>query len=804
MGEAYGELPTPTREGFQFDGWRVNSSRGELVTQESLVETSGSHTLYASWKVKVDAPTFSVADGSEVEIHTPISIDTKNVNAVIKYTYDSALATAGYTTDNADQWFAYTDAIPMNELGVVTLYAVALSDFYSASDVASVSYAVIDSWTDSMLIENEADRAEYDAFEQKPEGIWVAGLKTVEYTSVAYKLAPNTDFRVYDGVQLLQNKVDYTYGVSKNVNAGTAQITINGRGNYSGRYYAYFTIAPRTFGDAKITLRDGEFYQEAKGAQKPVVVVADYRNNKLVNLSNNREYTVAYYDTYDVDNEIFEPITAAAGEKYAVVTGKGNYTGSFILTYQVEPKDTFKNRIALNSRMVVGFKNKLPYTGNVVEQQYTLSRKVGKEIIPLEEGVDYRIERAGKTAVGPARDLIFGIGEYRGCLTYNYSITGTPFNARKAVITIQNNSLEYKNAAYTLADLGTIKVTYDGKVLTENTDYTIALPTDTTNVGKKTIVITGKNGYSGTLKQTFTITQFNVDADMLLEESARQLQFSVSSSTLYQKGGIKLLPTVTFKGNTMDGATVKKNFNIGYTNNTGRIKKNDDEVVTITITPKANFVKKDKKTKITLSYQIEKNDISGATMTLADKVYSSAANKYQNSPVIFDPINGKKLAVNTDYNKVFKYTYDEDVVVQRKNGKKIKNVSITKGTEVNKLDIIPKGTIIRMTVEGKGNYSGSITGTYRIVGASIANASVAALKTGTLKNGVSYNGRLQYIDKESNFTVKIGKTELLPTDYDIVEYTNNINKGTAKVTLRGRGNYGGTKTITFKINAKKM
>lgn len=35
-------------------------------------------------------------------------------------------------------------------------------------------------------------------------------------------------------------------------------------------------------------------------------------------------------------------------------------------------------------------------------------------------------------------------------------------------------------------------------------------------------------------------------------------------------------------------------------------------------------------------------------------------------------------------------------------------------------------------------------------------------------------------------------------------YINNIRKGTAKVTLRGIGEYGGLKTVTFKIGAKSV
>ena len=41
-------------------------------------------------------------------------------------------------------------------------------------------------------------------------------------------------------------------------------------------------------------------------------------------------------------------------------------------------------------------------------------------------------------------------------------------------------------------------------------------------------------------------------------------------------------------------------------------------------------------------------------------------------------------------------------------------------------------------------------------------------------------------------------------DYEIVGYSKNTEKGTAKVTFRGLGNYGGFKTQTFKIKAKSV
>ncbi len=36
-------------------------------------------------------------------------------------------------------------------------------------------------------------------------------------------------------------------------------------------------------------------------------------------------------------------------------------------------------------------------------------------------------------------------------------------------------------------------------------------------------------------------------------------------------------------------------------------------------------------------------------------------------------------------------------------------------------------------------------------------------------------------------------------DYYIAGYSNNVNKGTAKLTIKGCGNYGGAKTVNLTI-----
>lgn len=50
FGSAYGELPTPTRGGYDFLGWYNDRENGVAVTNETVVDTAADHTLYAQWE----------------------------------------------------------------------------------------------------------------------------------------------------------------------------------------------------------------------------------------------------------------------------------------------------------------------------------------------------------------------------------------------------------------------------------------------------------------------------------------------------------------------------------------------------------------------------------------------------------------------------------------------------------------------------------------------------------------------------------------------------------------------------------
>lgn len=116
--------------------------------------------------------------------------------------------------------------------------------------------------------------------------------------------------------------------------------------------------------------------------------------------------------------------------------------------------------------------------------------------------------------------------------------------------------------------------------------------------------------------------------------------------------------------------------------------------------------------------------------------------------------------------------------------------------EVSYKDNIEPGTA-EVTVEGNGNYHGTVTGTFKIV-----------------KNKKDFTkAELSGIAASYDYTGKAitpvpvvkyeGKTLKAGTDYSVT-YVNNTKAGTATVKITGKGNYQGEKSATFKIQYKQV
>ena len=151
--------------------------------------------------------------------------------------------------------------------------------------------------------------------------------------------------------------------------------------------------------------------------------------------------------------------------------------------------------------------------------------------------------------------------------------------------------------------------------------------------------------------------------------------------------------------------------------------------------------------------------ISKASVTLSTSTY--AYDGKAKKPGVTVKLNGKTLKNGTDY-----------------------TVSYSNNTKV--------GTA-KVTITGKGNYTGSVSKTY-----SIKNDFKKATISGI--SNKSYTGK----NITQSITVKYnGKTLKKGTDYT-VSYSNNKNIGTATVKIAGKCSYTGTITKTFKINPAKQ
>ena len=106
------------------------------------------------------------------------------------------------------------------------------------------------------------------------------------------------------------------------------------------------------------------------------------------------------------------------------------------------------------------------------------------------------------------------------------------------------------------------------------------------------------------------------------------------------------------------------------------------------------------------------------------------------------------------------------------------------------------GDVINVTIKGKGNYTGSLTAKYVIV-----KKTISSVKYSTISKRYTGNSVILSEKDLASMKIKIGtKTLVYNKDYVISGYKNNINTGTATVTINGIGDYSGSKDISFKIS----
>ncbi len=119
----YGNLPTSSKEGYRFAGWKLND--GTAVYSDSLVATASDHTLYASW---VESQILFVEIGSlpdKTEYVLGDVLDTDRL--VLNVTYDNGemvKVTDGYTCNPSILESSGVCAVTVNYEGFETEFEV--------------------------------------------------------------------------------------------------------------------------------------------------------------------------------------------------------------------------------------------------------------------------------------------------------------------------------------------------------------------------------------------------------------------------------------------------------------------------------------------------------------------------------------------------------------------------------------------------------------------------------------------------------------------------------------------------------
>ena len=102
-GEAYGELCTPIREGYKFDGWYTAESGGTKITASTSVSNNSDHTIYARWTMTNDPIIYFGTNGNSEyvrgNVSSKITVSKGNTN-LDEFTYKYIYSTSNSATPN--------------------------------------------------------------------------------------------------------------------------------------------------------------------------------------------------------------------------------------------------------------------------------------------------------------------------------------------------------------------------------------------------------------------------------------------------------------------------------------------------------------------------------------------------------------------------------------------------------------------------------------------------------------------------------------------------------------------------------
>ena len=773
-----------------------------------------------------------------------------NAVAGLTYNHDSI--------DTMDDGYLYL-YLPANTEGQVT--GIDFENTVYEGIVKQVSGEDATQYNELTLKSSADGKADYGDVDREdvlqgdiPDGLWIKVLNEDSYTYTGKPIKPQV--RVYDGKRLLMEKKDYTLSYKNNVNAATADsgnkaptITVTSKGNYKGKATKTFTIQPVALSipgiweDYKADQVDApDIYLTAPTGKNPkgikAVPVVSYNG---VRLKENKDYTLEHYSlNAKIENNNNKNNYVNEGQYYLYICGKGNYTGRFSI-YVV----LMKEKRLLMSKVSVA---KIPDVTYEADQcigsgaqgmrpTLTVTYGTGKNKTTLQENVDYTVTWENNKQVGTATAILEGMGsvwrgedgQYFGEKRVTFKIKGAALKANmvswkeaKSITRIYNGEAQEPEV-----QVSTTRKVKDenGKMVSQPVtltkydesagkgDYTVTYLKNV-DAGTATAVITGVNGYTGTVKKTFKITPVDLtgkDAAAAIrvagaDETSAQIKVSYAKNGA--KPQIRVTANLETAGQDVTEAGTKtvtleegKDYTVSYANNKAVSEgKNltEKKQPTITIKGKGSYKGSLKQTFVITAKSLADSE-SPLTITVADVAANKTKGKFVSKPVVTDA-DGGRLKEKTDYTLTYTLL----------------------GTDGTEKPLDPKkdtvdvaGSKIRVTITGAGNYAGEnsvLTADYRVTDLDFTKASFKIVK-----KSFSYTGKpveLTADDLKITFKTGSGKKAVteeltLITDgdttkdgYTIVGYQNNVNKGTAQITLKGCGKYGGTKTLKYAIGTK--
>lgn len=497
-------------------------------------------------------------------------------------------------------------------------------------------------------------------------------------------------------------------------------------------------------------------------------ITVKYRNKTL---KNGKDYTVSYQNNIN------------AGTAYVIIKGKGSYSGTVKRSFTIKPAIIYKQCTFYK----------------IASQYYTGSQikpvpKIKNGTTTLKNGTDFTLTYQNNVNKGTAKVYIKGKGNYSGSCSLTFSITARPVSTLKITVP----SATYNGKAQKPA----VTVKYNNYKFKNGTDYTLSYKNNT-KIGTATVTVKGKGKLSGTKSVTFKINA----------KPIKNAVITYNNSLTYN--GSTLSPAVTVKyGN----ATLKKNtdYTVAYSNNVNA------GTGTITITGKGIYGGSVKKT-----FTIKKLGISATAVSgTGNKVYTGSAIK----PVPAVKAGGRTLKNGTDFTVSYKNNTEPGTATLIVNGKGNYSGSVSKtfkitarainDVEVTVPDTVFTGEQVRpdvvvsygsyqfisdsdytlsfkdninigtasVVVTGKNHLSGSRTVTFPIEKADISNTEIA------VKNATFTGSAIK-----SGVDVRLGNVTLKEGTHYTLSYKNNVNAGTAQVTISGKGSLEGAVTKSFTI-----